>query len=60
MKKENRCETAARTYEEKKRMKKLAGIQENRGGIRDNIKSQIDKLANDIKNIANELRGRNQ
>jgi len=59
MKQDNMCETAAKVYEERKRMKKLAGISESRDGIRPEIKAQIDQLANNIKQIADELRGGN-
>jgi hypothetical protein len=58
MKQENRCETAARAYEERKRMRKLAGINENSGNIRPEVKAQIDLLVNNINKIADELRGR--
>ena len=56
MKEENRCETAARSYEERKRMKKLAGINENSGNIRPEIKNQIDQLVNNINALSDEIR----
>jgi hypothetical protein len=58
MKQENRCETAARAYEERKRMRKLAGINENSGNIRPEVKAQIDLLVNNINKIADELHKR--
>ena len=58
MKKENRCETAARAYEERKRMKKLAGINENSNNIRPEIKDQIDQLVNNINTLADEFKRR--
>jgi len=47
---------AAIEYETKKRMKKLAGIKEEKTGIRPEIKNQIDQLVNNIKTIADEIR----
>jgi hypothetical protein len=60
MKEENRCETAARSYEERKRMKKLAGIQEEKKGIDPEFKEKVDQLAKNIKFIADEIRKRNK
>jgi hypothetical protein len=60
MKEENRCETAARLYEERKRMKKLAGIQEEKKGIDPEFKEKVDQLAKNIKFIADEIRKRNK
>jgi hypothetical protein len=60
MKEENRCETAARSYEKRKRMKKLAGIQEEKKGIDPEFKEKVDQLAKNIKFIADEIRKRNK
>jgi hypothetical protein len=49
-------EQAALEYENKKRIKKLAGIKDEKKGIRPEIKNQIDQLATNIKNIADEIR----
>jgi hypothetical protein len=54
----NRCENAARAYEERKRMRKLAGINENTGNIRPEIKDQIDQLVNNINALADGIRRR--
>ena len=54
----NRCENAARAYEERKRMRKLAGINENSGNIRPEIKDQIDQLVNNINALADGIRRR--
>jgi DNA-binding ferritin-like protein len=51
-------EQAALEYENRKRMQKLAGIKEEKGGIRPEIKNQIDQLVTNIKNIADEIRKR--
>jgi hypothetical protein len=51
-------EKAARDYEERKRMKKLAGIQEEKKGIDPEFKEKVDKLANGIIELANELKRR--
>lgn len=56
MKQENRCETAARAYEERKRMRKLAGITEQNDGIDPEFKAKVQKLVDGINTIANELR----
>jgi uncharacterized protein YdhG (YjbR/CyaY superfamily) len=53
-------EKAARDYEERKRMRKLAGLKENTESIRPEIKDQIDQLADNIKYIADEIRKRNK
>ena len=60
MKEENRCETAARSYEERKRMKKLAGIQEEKKDIDPEFKEKVDQLAKNIKFIADEIRKSNK
>jgi len=49
-------EQAAIEYETKKRMQKLAGIKEEKTGIRSEVKGQIDQLASNIKTIADEIR----
>jgi hypothetical protein len=56
----NRCEKAARAYEERKRMRKLAGINENTGNIRPEIKDQIDQLVNNINALADGIRRRSK
>ncbi len=56
----NRCENAARAYEERKRMRKLAGINENSGNIRPEIKDQIDQLVNNINALADGIRRRSK
>ena len=53
-------EKAARDYEERKRIRKLAGLKENTENIRPEIKDQIDQLADNIKYIADEIRKRNK
>ena len=58
MNKENRCETAARAYEERKRMKKLAGINEQNDGIDSEFKEKVRKLGEGIKNLTDELKRR--
>lgn len=58
MKKENRCETAARAYEERKRMKKLAGINEQSMGVDPEFKEKVRKLGDGIKNLTDEVRRR--
>jgi hypothetical protein len=60
MKKENRCETAARAYEERKRMKKLAGINEQNVGVDPEFKAKVQKLGDGIKALTDELRRRNK
>lgn len=52
------CEKAGRDYEERKRMKKLAGIQEEKKGIDPEFKEKVDKLADGIKKITDELKRR--
>jgi hypothetical protein len=54
------CEKAGRDYEERKRMRKLAGIQEEKKGIDPEFKAKVDQLANNIKFIADEIRKRNK
>ena len=54
------CEKAGRDYEERKRMKKLAGIQEEKKGIDPEFKEKVDQLAKNIKFIADEIRKRNK
>jgi hypothetical protein len=51
-------EKAARDYEERKRMKKLAGIQEEKEGVDPEFKEKVDKLANGIIELTNELKRR--
>ena len=58
MKQENRCETAARAYEERKRMRKLAGITEQNDGIDPEFKAKVQKLADGINMLTDELRKR--
>jgi hypothetical protein len=58
MKQENRCETAARAYEERKRMRKLAGITEQNDGIDSEFKAKVQKLADGINMLTDELRKR--
>jgi hypothetical protein len=53
-------EKAARDYEERKRMRKLAGIQEEKEGVDPEFKEKVDKLAKNIKFIADEIRKRNK
>ena len=60
MNKENRCETAARAYEERKRMRKLAGISEQNDGIDPEFKAKVHKLGDGIKKLADELRRRSK
>jgi hypothetical protein len=52
-------EKAARDYEERKRMRKLAGIQEEKKGIDPEFKAKVDQLANNIIELTNELKQRN-
>jgi len=54
------CEKAGRDYEERKRMRKLAGIQEEKKGIDHEFKEKVDQLAKNIKFIADEIRKRNK
>jgi hypothetical protein len=54
------CEKAGKDYEERKRMKKLAGIQEEKKGIDPEFKEKVDQLAKNIKFIADEIRKRNK
>ena len=54
------CEKAGRDYEERKRMKKLAGIQEEKKGIDPEFKEKVDQLAKNIKYIADEFRKKNK
>ena len=56
MKQENRCETAARAYEERKRMRKLAGINEQNDGIDPEFKAKVQQLGDGIKTLTDELR----
>ena len=51
-------EKAARDYEERKRMKKLAGIQEEKKSIDLEFKEKVDKLTNGIIELANEIKRR--
>jgi hypothetical protein len=60
MNEENRCETAARSYEERKRMKKLAGINEQNVGVDPEFKEKVQKLGDGIKSLTDELRRRNK
>jgi hypothetical protein len=53
------CEKAGRDYEERKRMRKLAGIQEEKKGIDSEFKVKVDQLANNIIELTNELKQRN-
>ena len=52
------CEKAGRDYEEKKRMRKLAGIQEEKKGIDPEFKAKVDKLADGIIKLTDELKRR--
>lgn len=52
------CEKAGRDYEEKKRMKKLAGIKEEKTGINPEFKAKVDKLADGIIKLTDELKRR--
>jgi hypothetical protein len=54
----NRCENAARAYEERKRMRKLAGITEQNDGIDPEFKAKVQKLGDGIKTLTDELRRR--
>ena len=60
MNKQNRCETATRAYEERKRMKKLAGINEQNVGVDPEFKAKVQKLGDGIKALTDELRRRNK
>ena len=60
MNEENRCETAARSYEERKLMKKLAGINEQNVGVDPEFKEKVQKLGDGIKSLTDELRRRNK
>ena len=60
MKQENRCETAARAYEERKSMRKLAGINEQNDGIDPEFKAKVQKLGDGIKTLTDELRRRSK
>ena len=53
-------EKAVIGYEERKRMKKLAGIQEEKKGIDPEFKEKVDQLAKNIKFIADEIRKSNK
>ena len=53
-------EKAAIGYEERKRMKKLAGIQEEKKDIDPEFKEKVDQLAKNIKFIADEIRKSNK
>jgi hypothetical protein len=52
------CEKAGRDYEERKRMRKLAGIQEEKKGIDPEFKAKVDKLANNIIELTDEIKRR--
>lgn len=52
------CEKAGRDYEERKRMKKLAGIQEEKKGVDPEFKEKVDKLANNIIELTDEIKRR--
>lgn len=52
------CEKAVRDYEERKRMKQLAGIQEEKKGIDPEFKEKVDKLANNIIELTDEVKRR--
>jgi hypothetical protein len=52
------CEKAGRDYEERKRMRKLAGIQEEKKGIDPEFKAKVDKLADGIIKLTDELKRR--
>jgi DNA-binding ferritin-like protein len=54
------CEKATSDYEERKRMRKLAGIQEEKKEIDPEFKEKVDQLAKNIKYIADEIRKRNK
>lgn len=51
-------EKAGRDYEERKRMRKLAGIQEEKKGIDPEFKAKVDKLADGIIKLTDELKRR--
>jgi hypothetical protein len=52
------CEKAGKDYEERKRMRKLAGIQEEKKGIDPEFKAKVDKLADGIIKLTDELKRR--
>ena len=58
MKQENKCETAAKAYEERKRMRKLAGISEQNDGIDPEFKAKVHALGDGIKKLTNILRNK--
>jgi len=60
MKKENRCETIVKAYEERRRMQKLAGISEQNDGIDPEFKLKVEKLGDGIKTLTDELRRRSK
>lgn len=51
-------ENLAKSYTQRKRMKKLAGIKESTSGVRPAVREGISLLAANIKNLADELRRR--
>ncbi len=52
----NRCEKAARAYEERKRMRKLAGITEQNDGIDPEFKAKVKELCEGIKTFIDKLK----
>ena len=58
MKKESRCETAAKAYEAKKRMQKLAGISEQGGGVSPEFKEKVHALGDGIKKLTDILKNK--
>jgi len=51
-------ENLAKSYTQRRRMQKLAGIKESASGVRPEVQEGINSLAANIKNLADELRRR--
>jgi hypothetical protein len=51
-------EKSGRDYEERKRMRRLAGIQEEKKGVDPEFKEKVDKLANNIIKLTDEIKRR--